>query len=134
MRSKREFAGTTDNELRLRRLALQLELLAIETEEENRDQRVRGKTRGNGRRQAEVIRDVKGVRIRIGQRVRVLSRTRSRTAPFYRVTRATVTGFDHRGWVTLEARKETDAGVITVRSVRMPDNIEVINENESNNE
>ena len=136
---KHDFSTTTDHDLKIRKLTLQLELLAIETEERDRDRRRqivdkhvdKLKTISNINRNnlneaiCLNIQDVDENHITIGQKVDVFSKTRSRSAPFYGVTQATVTGLDHRNWVKLEASKQTSCRDITVRSVQIPGNIRV---------
>ena len=71
--------------------------------------------------------DFNGDSIYSDKTVRLRTKTRSRSAPFFGVTKAQAIGVDHRGWIKLEATKLLDNGTNkTVKSTRKGNNLEIV--------
>ena len=71
--------------------------------------------------------DTDGAPIYRGATLRVLTKTRSRSAPFFGITAARATGVDHRGWILLEATKVLRNGSSrTVNTTRKGNNLQIV--------
>lgn len=102
-----------DDDLRLAELEAEFRLLNIRKEKARRRSgsgrtRKRDTTSGKNRttvKQTKRIlgRDSDGKVIHQGDRVEILSKSRSTTAPLYKVKTAVAIGLDNQGWVKLEA-------------------------------
>ena len=141
---KYDFSETTDHELNVRELTLRLELIAIEKEKRSRCEK-RG-TSNTSVKQSKLkvcaklndyrevkylgVKDVNSNQIKVGHNVRILSRTKSKNAPFYGVTQALVTGLDHRNWIKLEVMKQNCQERIILKSTQIPRNVQIIDERE----